>query len=68
MRSLKKALRDVGIILGTAAVTAGLVALGSPEVLSVVAALGPGGAVAVLVLPFLAKALQDKLKHSTASQ
>ncbi len=63
MRSLKKALRDVGIILGTAAATGGIVALESPEVLTVVSAFGPGGAVAVLVLPFLARFLADKLKH-----
>ena len=63
MRSLKKALRDVGIILGTAAATGGLVALTSPEVLGIVSALGPGGAFAVLALPLLARFLADKLKH-----
>lgn len=63
MRSVVKALRDVGIILGTAAATAGIVSLESPEVLSVIGALGPGGALAVLVLPFLARFLADKLKH-----
>ncbi len=66
MRSLKKALRDVGIIVGSAAAMAGLLTLQSPEALAPFAALGPFGLLAVVVVPILAKTLQDKLKHKKA--
>lgn len=64
MRSLVKALRDVGIIVGSAAATAGLVSVQSPEALAPLVALGPYGALAVVLVPILAKTLQDKLKHA----
>ena len=67
MRSLVKALRDVGIVVGSISATAGLLALQNPEVLVPIAALGPYGALAVIVVPIVAKTLQDKFKHSKPS-
>jgi hypothetical protein len=62
-KSLLKAFRDVGIVAGSLAATAGVVALQNPEVLAPLAVAGPFGTLAFLAIPVAAKALQDYLKH-----
>jgi hypothetical protein len=62
-KSFVKALRDVGIVVGSLGATASLLALQNPEILAPLAVTGPFGLVAVLAIPVGAKALQDYLKH-----
>jgi hypothetical protein len=64
-KSILKGLRDTGIVLGTVAGTAALVAGSNPEVWAPVAgAIGGTGGAAVLVLaPIFMKSLLDAWKH-----
>lgn len=63
-RSVWKGLRDTGIVIGTAAATAGLIAAQDPEVLAPLAvSLGPYGAIALFVVPWAARAALDAIKH-----
>jgi hypothetical protein len=64
-KSIGKALRDVGITVGTVAALAGLTVLAEPATLApIVAAVpGPVGMVVLLVVPIAVKAAQDAIKH-----
>jgi hypothetical protein len=64
-KSIGKALRDVGITVGTVAAVSALTAVQNPEVVAPIIAVlpGPAGAAALLVIPILAKAGIDALKH-----
>jgi hypothetical protein len=64
-KSLGKALRDVGITVGSVAAIAGLTALANPEVLVPIVAAVPtvAGSIIVLVVPIVAKAGIDAIKH-----
>jgi hypothetical protein len=64
-KSIGKALRDVGITVGTVSAVAALTAVSNPEVVAPLVAVlpGPAGAALLLVVPVLAKAGIDALKH-----
>jgi len=62
-KSLGKALRDVGIVVGSIAAVAGLAALQDPTVLVSLVALGPYGPLIAVGIGLAAKAGQDYLKH-----
>jgi hypothetical protein len=63
-KSIGKAFKDVGIVIGSAAAIAGLTVAQDPSILApIAAALGPYGALAILVIPWAARAAQDAIKH-----
>ncbi|MHA1962424.1 MAG: hypothetical protein ACW99U_19645 [Candidatus Thorarchaeota archaeon] len=64
-RSIGKALRDVGITVGSIGAVAALTAVSSPEVLAPLVAALPsvGGSLLLVVVPVAAKAAIDAIKH-----
>lgn len=63
-KSVLKALRDFGVTVGVASAVTALTLAGNPEVLAPVAtALGPWGAILLIVGPIAAKTGLDAIKH-----
>jgi hypothetical protein len=63
LKSIGKALRDVGIVVGSVAAVAGLAAAQDPEVLLPLYGLGPYGPIIALAVSIAAKTGQDYIKH-----
>lgn len=63
-KSIGKAFRDVGIVIGSTAAIAGLTIAQNPEVIAPIgAALGPWGTFALLAIPWAARTAIDAIKH-----
>jgi hypothetical protein len=67
-KSVWKAFKSTGRVVGSAAAVAGLVVLSDPEALTPVwVAVGPWGPLAVIGVNFIAKAALDAYKHRNDS-
>lgn len=63
LRSIGKALRDVGIVIGSTAAVAGLAVAQDPTILAPIAAIGPFGPLVAFGVSIAARAGLDYLKH-----